>query len=76
MSPMLKSLGIDQMSPGERIALAQEILDSVMAEQPAMPLSQAKREELERRLADHKPNPTDGIPWEQIEAAARARFRR
>ena len=74
MSPTLQALGIDRMSPAERIALAQEILDSVVAEQP--PLSEAKRQELARRIADHEANPGDVIPWEQIEAEARARFRK
>jgi hypothetical protein len=32
MSPALKALGIDRLSAAERIALAQEILDSVVAE--------------------------------------------
>lgn len=76
MSPTLQALGIDQMSPAERIALAQEILDSVVAEQPSAPLSEAKRQELARRIADHEANPGDVIPWEQIEAEARARFRK
>ena len=76
MSPTLQALGIDQMSPAERIALAQEILDSLAAEQPSAPLSEAKRQELARRIADHEANPGDVIPWEQIEAEARARFRK
>ena len=76
MSPTLKALGIDRLSAAERIALAQEILDSVVVEQPAAPLFEAKRQELERRLADHAANPSDIVPWEQIEAEALARLRR
>ena len=67
-------MGIDRMTIAERIALAQEILDSVAADQPRLPLSEAKRQELDRRLADMAANPTDGVPWEQVEAAALARF--
>jgi len=62
------------MSAAERIALAQEILDSVAVEQLRAPLSDAKRFELDRRVADAQANPADGIPWEQVEAAALARF--
>ncbi len=76
MSQSLQSLGIDRMTVGERIALAQEILDSVAAEQPREPLSEAKRRELDRRLADEAANPEDGVPWEEVEAAALARFGR
>lgn len=76
MSPTLKDLGIDRLSAAERIALAQEILDSVIVEQAPTGLSEAKRKELERRLAEHEANPNDVIPWEQIEAEALARFQR
>ena len=74
MSPILEELGIDQLSIGERLALAQEILDSVLAELPPGPLSEAKKRELERRLADHAANPDDVVPWEQVKAEALARF--
>ena len=43
MTATLERLGIDRMTVVERIALAQEILDSVAAEQPRPTLSEAKR---------------------------------
>jgi putative addiction module component (TIGR02574 family) len=76
MSAILERLGIDRMTVIERIALAQEILDSVAAEQPRPPLSEAKRQELDRRIADAAANPGDSVPWEEVEAAALARFAR
>jgi len=75
MSPTLKQMGIDRLSMEERVALAQEILDTVIADQSPGPLSAAKRQELQRRLADQTANPSAGIPWEQIEAEALTRFR-
>jgi hypothetical protein len=42
MTTILERLGIDRMSVLERIAPAQEILDSVAAEQLREPLSVAK----------------------------------
>lgn len=74
MTPTLEELGITRLSIDERIALAQEILDSVVAERTPAPLSEAKRQELQRRLADHAANPADVVPWEQIEHETRARF--
>ena len=74
MTTILQQLGIDRMTITEPIALAQEILDSVVAEQPRPPLSDAKRRELDRRLADHAANPADAVPWEEVEAAALKRF--
>jgi putative addiction module component (TIGR02574 family) len=74
MSPTLEKLGINRMSIEQRIALAQEILDSVVADHPTPNLSDAKRLELQRRLADHAANPEDVVPWAQVEAEAQARF--
>ncbi len=74
MSPTLKALGIDRMTLPERIALAQEILDSVVAEQPRRPLSEAKVQELARRVADDDANPEDETPWEQVKAETLSRF--
>ncbi len=76
MTAILEQLGIDRMTIVERIALAQEILDSVAADQPRAPLSEAKRHELGRRIADQAANPEDCVPWEDVEAAALARFAR
>ena len=76
MTATLQQLGIDRMTVAERIALAQEILDTVAAEQPRPPLSDAKRRELDRRIADEVTNPGDGVRWEEVEAAALARFSR
>lgn len=75
MLPSLEDLGILKLSTDERIALAQEILDSVVAERQAPPLSEAKRQELQRRLDEHAAHPDDVVPWEQVEADALARFR-
>ncbi len=74
--PTLEQLGIERLSVAERIALAQEILDSVAAEQPPPPLSEAKRQELARRIADADAdaNPADCVPWEPVMAAALARY--
>ncbi len=74
MTAILQQLGIDRMTVAERIALAQEILDTVAAEQPPPPLSAAKKRELDRRLADHLANPNDVVSWEEVEAATLARF--
>ena len=53
-----------------------EVTDNVVAEQPHPPLSEAKRQELDRRIADEKAKPGDGVPWEEVEAATLAKFGR
>jgi putative addiction module component (TIGR02574 family) len=74
MAPTLQALGIDRMSVEERIALATAIWDSIAAEPHPPLLTEARRQELERRLADHAANPTDVVSWEQVKAEALIRF--
>lgn len=67
----IKSLSID-----ERIALVEAIWDSIDAETENLPLTDAQRQELERRLAYHLANPDDVVPWDEVRAQALARARR
>jgi putative addiction module component (TIGR02574 family) len=67
----IKSLSID-----ERIALVDAIWDSIDAETENLPLTDAQRQELERRLAHHLANPDDVVSWEVVHAEAMARARR
>jgi putative addiction module component (TIGR02574 family) len=73
MSPTLKALGIDQMSIPERLQLVEEIWDSIAADADAVPLTDAQRQDLERRLAAHEANPKAGSSWEEVKARLRAR---
>jgi putative addiction module component (TIGR02574 family) len=63
MSPSLP-YGLDQLSAPERLALAQDLWDSVAAE------------EVDRRLAAHRADPQAAVSWNQVEAEALARLRR
>ncbi len=75
MSLTLQSLGIDRLTVTERLALVQEIWDSIAAEVEKAPITEAERQEIERRLAAHRANPTAAVPWEQVEAEAIAQLR-
>jgi putative addiction module component (TIGR02574 family) len=74
MTPTLESLGIDRLTVAERIALAQAIWDSITPEAEVAPLSDAQKQEIDRRLAAHRANPIAAIPWEQVKAEALARL--
>ncbi len=76
MLTTLQEFGIDRMTIAERISIAREILDSIAAEQPGASLTEAKRNELKRRLADEIANPDDEVSWEEVETAALARCAR
>ena len=73
MSVSLKSLGIEPLSVEERLALVEELRDSIAE---ATPLTEAQRAELDRRLAEHEARPDDVIPWESIKASIAARLKR
>ena len=74
MSPTLQALGIDRLSVADRIALVQEIWDSIAADAERSPLTEEQKQEVDRRLAAHRANPQAAIPWEQVEAEALARL--
>ncbi len=76
MSALLTDLGIDRLSVSERLLLIGEIWDSISPAAERLPITQAERTELERRLAALDADPANVVPWEQVEARALARFRK
>jgi putative addiction module component (TIGR02574 family) len=68
MSATIKSLGLEQLSPAERILLAGELWDSVTATPGIALLSDAHREDLRRRLEQYRDDPLAGSPWEEVKA--------
>jgi len=67
MGQALHTLGIDSMSIEDRIALAQDILDSVAIEAGLLLPSAAEKAELDRRLDEDDATPDNTISWETIE---------
>jgi len=55
-----------QLTIAERIQLAEDIWDSVAAFPEALPLTNAQKEELDRRLQAYAENPSEGIPWDEL----------
>ena len=74
MPTTMKDLGIDRLSVRERVALADEILASVAAEQSATLTPDARRAELARRAAEDDAEPDDVVPLDQVKARLQARF--
>lgn len=66
---------IKTLSVEERLALVEAIWDSIAAESENLPLTDAQRQELERRLADDEANPDDVVSWEEVRSQALARLR-
>ena len=59
----------------ERLALVQELWDSIAAECPPVLMTEPQRQELERRLDEDDAAPDDVIPWERVKAQTQARFK-
>jgi putative addiction module component (TIGR02574 family) len=57
---------IKKLSVAERILLAENIWDSIAAEQDSVPVTEAQKEELDRRLAAMEASPDEGVPWEVL----------
>jgi len=57
---------IKQLTVAERLLLVQEIWDSIVAAQESLPISEAQKEELDRRLAAYQAAPQEGSPWEEV----------
>jgi len=74
MSSLMKTLGVDRLNPAERAQLAEELLDSLDESREIPPLSEAQRQELDRRLAILDGNPAALSPWEEVQARILARL--
>jgi putative addiction module component (TIGR02574 family) len=56
-----------KLSVSERIQLVEDIWDSIAAEaSETVELSQAQIDELHRRVAEHRADPSTAVPWEQV----------
>ena len=59
---------IKKLSVPERLRLVEEIWDSIAASPEDVPLSDARRHELDRRVRAYRENPQEGVSWEQLKA--------
>ena len=73
MSATMNSLGINQLSIAQRILLVEEIWDSIANDSENLPLTEAQKQDLQRRLAEYKANPKAGASWEEVKARLRGR---
>jgi putative addiction module component (TIGR02574 family) len=55
-----------QLALAERIQLVEHIWDSIAKLPEAVPVTEAQRVELDRRLAEHRRDPVVAIPWAEV----------
>ena len=57
------------LSVAERIQLVEDIWDSIAVEgSEAVKLTDAQRQELQKRVQAHDADPSSAVPWEQVRA--------
>jgi len=66
MSAGKPALNIDDLSIEERLRLLEQLWESLRETPGAVPLTDAQREELDRRLDDLERSGPEGIPWEEV----------
>jgi putative addiction module component (TIGR02574 family) len=55
-----------QLSVAERVQIVEDIWDSIGKNPEELPLSEAEKLELDKRLESYQENPTEGIEWETL----------
>ena len=68
------TIDIANLSAEERLRLLEELWDSLSATPEAVPLTNAQREELDRRLDELDRDGPLGIPWEEVLRRIRSRI--
>lgn len=55
-----------ELSVSERIQLVEDLWDSIIAVPESVQLTEAQKQELDRRLDAYHQNPDAGSPWELV----------
>jgi putative addiction module component (TIGR02574 family) len=73
---MSKSVfNVEDLKPEERLRMIEELWDSLSEQPEKVPITNAQREELDRRLDDLERAGPEGIPWEEVLERIRTRTR-
>ena len=59
-------MNLQDLSPSEKIILAEELWDSVAADEQLFSLTEDQRRELDARLASYTANPEAGDSWKNV----------
>ena len=59
-------MNLQELTSSEKILLAEELWDSVAADEKLFPLTNDQKVVLDARLASYSINPLDGDSWEDI----------
>ena len=63
---MSKTTKLQELTQSEKIILAEELWDSVAADESLFPLTNDQKAELDSRLASYTVSANDGDTWENV----------
>jgi putative addiction module component (TIGR02574 family) len=61
-----RALDISKLTPAERLQLVEELWESLCDTPDVVPLTDAQRAELDRRLDELEKEEPTGIPWDEV----------
>jgi len=64
---------IRKLTVAERLALVEEIWDSISDDPSSVPTSDRQLAEARRRLAEHDADPSSASPWDEVEKKLRTK---
>ncbi len=67
---------IFDLSPSEKLQLAEDLWDDLAATPEAVPVHDWQKEELASRKARLMKNPASGLTWEEVKRRVRSRYGR
>lgn len=70
---MSDQVNVEQLTPEERLRLLERIWESLSGTPESIPITNAQRQELDRRLDDMESHGSEGIPWQEVLRQIRAR---
>jgi putative addiction module component (TIGR02574 family) len=65
------TIEIDKLSPEDRLQLIEELWESLRRQPEAVPLTEAQRKELDRRLDEIDRGEAETIPWDEVKQRLR-----
>ena len=68
MPAMMTVLGLDELSPEARMSLIEELWESLSANEEQVPITDAQKADLDKRLAAFRADPKAGATWEEVKA--------
>lgn len=55
-----------ELSVAERIQLVEDLWDSVAADPESISVTDSQKQEVRRRLEEHRADPESATPWEEV----------